>query len=260
MTTLLPRFANAIAAAGLAEINADPTLGGKLTLATSGRLAVTYAPFDHVNGAARVVLVGITPGRQQAVNALVEARRQLQLGRPLDVAAKAAKETASFSGSMRSALTDMLDHIGIARWLGIGSCKDLFGSHADLLHSTSALRYPVFLDGANYSGNPPMTGVPLLRAQIEEHLALEAKQLAKAVWIPLGPAPASALDLLVRTGALDRSRVLSGLPHPSGANGERIAYFLGRKERELLSAKTNAAMLDTARASLMETVRRLPAA
>jgi hypothetical protein len=51
-------------------------------------------------------------------------------------------------------------------------------------------------------------------------------------------------------GRLDRARILAGFPHPSGANSERIAYFLGRKPREMLSAKTNAAALDAARARL----------
>ncbi|CAB4824516.1 unannotated protein [freshwater metagenome] len=70
--------------------------------------------------------------------------------------------------------------------------------------------------------------------------------LPNAVWVPLGPAPASALAMLSRDGVLD------GLPHPSGANGERIAYFLGRKERQYLSAKTNAAKLDAAREGLID--------
>jgi len=35
-------------------------------------LSIAYAPFDHVNPAARVVIVGLTPGRQQMRNALME--------------------------------------------------------------------------------------------------------------------------------------------------------------------------------------------
>ena len=38
------------------------------------------------------------------------------------------------------------------------------------------------------------------------------------------------------------------MPHPSGANAERISYFLGRKPRERLSAKTDPHKLDGARA------------
>jgi hypothetical protein len=39
---------------------------------------------------------------------------------------------------------------------------------------------------------------------------------------------------LVRKGVLDAARVPNGLPHPSDANAERIAYFLGRKARDAL--------------------------
>ena len=46
-------------------------------------------------------------------------------------------------------------------------------------------------------------------------------------------------------------RILHGLPHPSGANAERVAYFLGRKERAALSSKTNGAQLDAARQALL---------
>lgn len=40
-------------------------------------------------------------------------------------------------------------------------------------------------------------------------------------------------------------------------NSERIAYFLGQKDRAGLSAKTNAAKLDDARAGLMSAVAAL---
>jgi hypothetical protein len=45
--------------------------------------------------------------------------------------------------------------------------------------------------------------------------------------------------------------VLNGLPHPSGANAERIAYFLGKKAKESLSVKTNPATLDSAKCKLI---------
>jgi len=50
---------------------------------------------------------------------------------------------------------------------------------------------------------------------------------------------------------------LHGLPHPSGANAERIAYFLGRKDRSALSAKTDAARLDAINRDLKKRVASL---
>ena len=52
-------------------------------------------------------------------------------------------------------------------------------------------------------------------------------------------------------------QVLAGLPHPSGANAERIQYFLGRKDASRLSEKTNASLLDAARAALFSKVTQL---
>jgi hypothetical protein len=46
--------------------------------------------------------------------------------------------------------------------------------------------------------------------------------------------------------------VLAGLPHPSGANAERISYFLGRKSKEALSSKTNATKIDEAKLVLLK--------
>lgn len=46
------------------------------------------------------------------------------------------------------------------------------------------------------------------------------------------------------------------MPHPSGANAERIAYFLGQKNRETQSAKTNADSLDKAKLKLIKKMNK----
>lgn len=95
------------------------------------------------------------------------------------------------------------------------------------------------------------------RARSVEHFAQEAAQLANPVYIPLGPKVSEGLRWLVKQGVLKEDRILHGLPHPSGANAERIAYFLGRKERSALSAKTNATQLDALRDALVLHVQKL---
>jgi len=50
--------------------------------------------------------------------------------------------------------------------------------------------------------------------------------------------------------------ILAGMPHPSGANGERISYFLGRKDRDKLSSKTNPDKIDHAKEALLEKIQR----
>lgn len=229
-----------------------------LLMASAGRVSVHYAPFDWINPAAKLVIVGITPGRLQAQNALAEAKRALAAGEPVDTVLRRAKTTAAFSGALRNNLVALLDHIGLQRWLGVGSCEALFGASAHLVQTTSMLQFPVFVDGGkNYNGSPSPTEDPLLRGMLLDHFGASVKHLGAAVFLPLGPVVTGALEWLAAQGVLDPRRVLSGLPHPSGANAERIAYFLGRKSRESLSAKTDAAKIDAARERVMEAVKGL---
>lgn len=223
------------------------------------RLDVAYAPFDHVNAEARIVIVGITPGRQQMANALVECQRHLRGGASRKQALQRAKVHASFSGPMRANLVAMLDDIGVADLLGLSSTAELWGARSELVHFTSALRYPVFVDGKNYSGTPSMLRVPFLERQLATWFGQEMRRLPNAIFVPLGPKVGEALAHLAPRVGIPDAQVLTGLLHPSGASAERIAYFLGRKPREHLSVKTNAARLDAARVELETKIERMRA-
>ena len=212
-------------------------------------LDVAYAPFDHVNLNADIVIVGLTPGRQQMRNALLEARRCLNAGFGDEAAKSAAKVFASFSGPMRANLIAMLDSVGVNQALRLASTATLWGADADRVHFTSALRYPVFVDNENYSGAPSMLSTPLLRKQLLQWFATEMEALPNAVFVPLGPKVTEACEAAASHLGIGAARVLSGLPHPSGANAERIAFFLGRKKREDVSAKVDADRLLSCRAS-----------
>ena len=222
-----------------------------------GTLSVSWAPFDHVAATARLVIVGITPGRQQAENALAAFQKALAVGAPTAEASRRAKLTGAFSGPMRENLVAMADHIGVQRALGVRSVAEVFEPGRELVHLTSALRHPVFVGGENYNGTPDMLRTAALRRMVETHLAEEARALPQAIWLPLGPKPAAALAHLAKLGILNPDRILDGLPHPSGANGERVAYFLGRKARTALSAKTRPEPIDAARERLVARIAHL---
>lgn len=255
--SLFERFAPVIRSLSVAELSGDVSIDGKFVFAQDGKLDVCYAPFEYINPQARVVIVGITPGRTQMLNAIREARRQLDLGADSAAALVAAKQTGAFSGSMRPNLVNLLDHVGVNRLLSIGTCDELFGNAAHLVQTTSVLRNPVFVGGKNYNGTPNMTRNPLLRELLAAHFGEDAKALPNAVFVPLGDKVAEALHFLADRGVLGRDRILDGLPHPSGANAERIAYFLGRKPRNALSVKTDPHKIDQARDRLL---RKLAAA
>lgn len=258
---LLSTYAPAIrdmATTAIADPLSTPALAMEQLDVAGRAIHMLYAPFDHVNRNARIAIVGMTPGRFQAVNALRTAQEALQAGQSVESAAEKAKVFASFSGEpMRSNLVRMLDLIGVADLLGLPSTASLWGGNSELVHFTSALRYPVFVDGQNWSGQPDMVRTPPLRSWLETYTGTELSLLPDAVIVPLGPKVAAAMRHLAQRGMIDASRILDGLPHPSGANAERIAYFLGDKAAELCSTKTNTTVLDGARKALHERVRAL---
>lgn len=253
----LTNFKTAILASSEREIERDSGLGGQLQLLKDGRFSVDYAPFEYVQPKARIVIAGITPGSLQAKNALKKARQVLLRGGSEAEAIKLAKVFASFSGPMRINLVAMLDHIGVHRFLGIPSTDQLWSDQNELAHFTSVLRNPVYYDNKNYSGTPPMDRHPVLTGMLDTLLCQEASTLPHALWVPLGPAASTGLEWIVKKGILRTENVLWGLPHPSGANGERIAYFLQRKNRGDLSTKTAPDRIDQGREKLTSQVAAL---
>lgn len=251
-------YAPAIRELDLGRIGKPADIPRVFDLGREGRLSSHYIPFDYVNPAARLVLVGITPGFTQWKNAMLEAQRQLADAAALRPDLAAVKRAGAFSGTLRPNLIALLDHIGLHRWLGLASCDALFGSASHLVHTESILHHPIFIDGRNYNGTPDMVRTPFLQRQIEAHFAATARTLGPAaVFVPLGPGVSAGMRWLAQQGVIEQDRILHGLPHPSGANIERIAYFLGRKDRATLSTKTNADKLDALRRELQAQVRGL---
>ncbi|WP_420554265.1 uracil-DNA glycosylase family protein [Neptuniibacter marinus] len=224
-----------------------------LKIASDNRLSCYYAPFDYINTNARIVICGITPGFQQARIALEVAAESLRTGSSELDSLRAAKATASFAGSMRKNLIRMLDYCGVNEKLELSSCSELFEAKRELLHTTSALRYPVFVNGKNYSGSPSMLRTPLLRDQIETYLVPEIASInPSALYVPLGEKVAEVLLDLAKRGVIREEQVLAGMPHPSGANAERIKFFLGEKDEKDLSEKTNPVVINQAKALLLQ--------
>jgi len=257
MKSHFQQFAPMIRRLDLNQVFSARSIPEEFVIHRQGSFVVPYIPFDWVNAVARVVIVGITPGFTQWKSAMTEAQRQLSAGVTDDTILQRAKDTGAFSGAMRQNLIALLDYFEIQTWLGIRSCSALFSEAADLVQTTSALRHPVFVDSENYNGTPSMTSHPLLQRMLLEFFGEEARSLRNAIYVPLGPRVSEAMDWLVARGYLDSKQVLSGLPHPSGANAERIQYMLERKPRANLSVKTDPIKLDRARDELRAKIRAL---
>ncbi|MBI3757817.1 MAG: hypothetical protein HY267_07570 [Deltaproteobacteria bacterium] len=191
-----------------------------------GQLDVYYAPVDYVNETAKVMLLGITPGWTQMEIAYRNVRHDLLDGLSTSEVCQRAKKQASFAGSMRKNLTAMLDGLGVPALLGIPSSESLFSEHRVLLHTSSAIRYPVFVHGRNYAGHSPqILDTPALRWFIDNLLVKELRQVPQAVIIPLGRSVSTVLEYLADKKSIERDRCLLGFPHPSGANGHRVREF-----------------------------------
>jgi hypothetical protein len=217
---LFARYREGIVALPAGELSRNVLLDGRFELHDGESFSVHYAPFDHVNGSARVVIVGLTPGWQQMRLAFEVARDRLQGGSDDDHTLRAVKQEASFAG-MRNRLAEWLDGIGLQRALGLTSAAELFGPRADLLQTISAARYPVLMsDGRNWSGGNPSISQPALRHIVRRFLAPELAALDGALVVPLGVAVQTGLRRLVAEGRLTAEQCLFGFPHPSGRTSE----------------------------------------
>ena len=224
---LFGRFADSIRSLPpLARYGHEHLCTATFRLYSDRRIELFYAPFDFVNKLAKVAVIGITPGFQQMEIAFRAARTALVSGKTDVEASRQAKAAAAFAGRMRRNLISMLGDIRLHRWLGLPDPASLFSGHLSLVHTTSAIRYPVFVHGANYTGHaPPILRHPVLRAIVFEVLCPELAEVPGALLIPLGKAVEECLCALVSAGLLGRERCLLGFPHPGGGNGHRIGQF-----------------------------------
>jgi hypothetical protein len=172
---------------------------------------------------ARVIFVGLTPGRRQLAVAMEVAREKRTLDP--DVLAVELRRRVAFAGQMRTNLVRMLDDLGLPKHLQIRSTSDLFDSAQGRLFATSALLYPVFRRGRNYSGDPTILREPLFIDMLESLLGPTLQRMPKAMIIPFGKWAEAAVLYVAERGFVDPARVLKGLPHPSGANVGRPALF-----------------------------------
>lgn len=215
----------------LASLPSDLAAGDverpELVLYRDGRMSILLTPFDECDPAARVALVGLTPGRHQLHSALTTVAAALRSGREIDESVLRAKAQAAFAGRMRVNLIRMLDDIGVHHALEVPSCEVLFKDRRELATSTSAICHAVLVrDGKNYGGAPPVNRHPVLAAFARQVLAANLAMAPDALVVPLGDAAASAVALT----DVKPERVLRGFPHPSPGNGHRVRKYAEARE------------------------------
>ncbi len=207
-------------------------LNEKYILEDEGKLKIYYAPHNEfINTEAQILIIGITPGWTQTQIAFKTANEGLKKNIDnLDILKK-CKYNSRFSGSMRNNLITMLDEIGLNRKLNISSCSEMFNEESSILHTTSLIKYPVFINGKNYTGhNPDILKNEILFKYVQNYFINELKELKNPLIIPLGKAVEEVLVYLVNNNLIDNKyKILYGFPHPSGANGHRKEIFENNK-------------------------------
>jgi hypothetical protein len=218
------------------QLGRDELMVDALRLHRDQQVEVYYMPTDGLNPAAKLMLLGITPGWTQMELAYRHVRLGLSNGLEPSEARRRARYAASFGGPMRKNLVTMLDGIGVNALLDVSSSQVLFDDERAHLHSTSILRHPVFVAGKNFTGHASVvTQSALASAMVRGIFLPELAALQGALIVPMGDYVSQLLQELTVERLVDAKRCLFGFPHPSGANGHRKSRF--EEHRHALAKK-----------------------
>lgn len=213
----------------------EDILNKKFELHSESNMKIYYAPHNEIiNKKAKVFIIGITPGWTQTSIAYKTSHEGLIKGLDYEQIKKECKRNSRFAGSMRKNLIEMLDELNLNNKLQIRSCSQLFEEKDDLLHTTSLIPYPVFINNKNYTGsNPKIIENETLWSYVEKFFYKEIEALPEALIIPLGKSVEEVLERMIENKLIKKEQCLLGFPHPSGANGHRKNQFEENKAKLL---------------------------
>lgn len=231
-TSHLDNLANSLSELGIRKDNSPSHASLALWHDNQQKLSCFYAPFDHVNKEAKLIIVGITPGRTQMNRSLNAFNLALSQGATTQQAFKQVKQYASLSGGMRPTIIKILNKLGYAKRLDIPCCSLLWGEENKLVHFCSLLKYPIFINDKDYSGQVDVFRNSRLTELLYQEFVNDLKQLSPdALLVPLGEMVANVISTLIQNGEIKQQTHsfedrLVAPPHPSGANAESIALLL----------------------------------
>lgn len=216
----------------LENFNKKDILSEKFELYNKNNMQIYYAPHNEIiNEKAKIFIVGITPGWTQTCIAYKTANETLKKGYAPNEVKKLCKKNSRFAGSMRKNLIEMLDELNLNNKLNLESCANLFDVNEELLHTTSIIPYPVFINGKNYTGsNPSILKNKILLEYTKQYFYKEVRCLSNTLIIPLGKSVEEVLLMMIHEGLIKEDQCLFGFPHPSGANGHRKKQFAENKK------------------------------
>lgn len=194
----------------------------------SNGISIYYSAHNEVvNSRADMMIIGICPGWRQMEMSIRYAKQLLNKRLSQDEILKKVKLKCRLYGSTRENLIDMLNSLELHKELGVSSADILFNEDYHRLHTTSLIRYPVFINGNNYNGNSPS----LLKNEFIFNIASESikEEISHLenikLILPLGKAVERFLCSIYKENENIYNRIIKGFPHPSGLNGHRMRFF-----------------------------------
>ncbi len=189
--------------------------------------------FDYVNKDAEVMILGITPGPNQAVD--VEDAKRLSK--------KELKRKYAFSGTlMRKNLIDELNYILLNKFLNIKDCKSLWEDDFSRVEMTSLLKNAVYENNESktpFNETQKINKNKQLKNEFENGFKNDCKKYKNLrIIIALGKKIKIIIDELQKEGIIDSSVKILSIPHPSGGNNGQVSYFLGRSSNEKYNNET----------------------
>ena len=216
----------------LSSFDKENILNEQFELYNKENMKIYYAPHNEtINNKARIFIVGITPGWTQTSIAYKTAHNGIINHLEPEVIKKECKKNSRFAGSMRKNLIEMLDELNLNKKLHMDSCSELFEEKDYLLHTTSIIPYPVFINNKNYTGsNPKIMDNEVLYSYVKKYFYKETDKLQNALIIPLGKVVEEILQQMIKENLIKEEQCLLGFPHPSGANVNRVVQFEENKK------------------------------
>ena len=219
----------------LSGFDKENILNEQFELYNKENMKIYYAPHNEtINNKAKIFIVGITPGWTQTSIAYETAHNGIINNLEPELIKKECKKNSRFAGSMRKNLIEMLDELNINEKLDLDSCSELFEEKDYLLHTTSIIPYPVFINNKNYTGsNPKIMDNEILYSYVKRYFYNEIEKLPNVLIVPLGKAVEEVLKKMIKDNLIKEEQCLLGFPHPSGANGHRKRQFEENKMKLL---------------------------
>ena len=192
------------------------------------RIKFINAGFDYPNPEAEVVIVGITPGKNQLENGyksrdVIVASREESLER---------KKTYAFKG-LRENISGMLDSVDLNKLLGIDKCETIWNEDFGKVDFTSLIKEAVYEN--KEKGIAPFNDAEMiaksekLSKRFKNGFVEDCKQYTKVrMFVACGHKVYNVLCDLRDKGII--SAPVIAIAHPSNNNKIRVEFYQGYEE------------------------------